>query len=758
MIAARRALQATRGYATAAHIEIPAVIHGIEGRYATALYTAAAKKQALDAVETDLKQVKRVVEKDTKLREFLENPTINRIEKKSGVQQMLAAGKYNELTKNFFDTLAENGRLYDTVKIINSYGSLMSAYRGEVQVTITSAKELDAKEVAKVKGFLAKSAFVTPKQTLIVQNKVNPSILGGLVVEFGDKTIDLSVSSKINKLNQLLHDLQNRKMDDIRLEDEPFAPFDDYEDYADEMMQEAERQDQLMMQSSHQQQPAASGSALPPQRDFLAILNEQNQRAEQQAQAQAAQQRPASATTWQKKKAGAKGSRPIGSAASGAAVDEDLAAVNTAKKRVKIIRLDAEKLMSEKGFPLLINNGKRLKIRQKYKDTAEKQANAKQNLEDLMRLYQTWAHNLFPKATFRDFIVQAENKCKTKHLKQVMDGWRDAHWQQVFEKKQAAWEEERSEQTATEQQNNVWAEHENELATSASATFGTTITLNGSGSAGQSDHGDPSTSSSSSAKPTHPLFTGANPSSAAQRPKPRPAASRKGKEKAIDNPSAAMRLVASDDEEDDQQDYSAVMDRMRVSMNINDTMDEDLQDPSANEARRISSNGGSFNKRALEQDDDDDDEEQTESRRNEIDLDNYDSEVEDDDDGEDEDGEQPLFTHRALKMMGGLEALEARNKSTVSADRQPEVAKTATEPHQARGDVSLSEEETSMELEDLEAPVELKLSFAMGSQEKDTNSGGANVQQGEEDEEGLLAVRKPGRTRRLILMDDSDDE
>ncbi|KAF9389086.1 ATP synthase F0 subcomplex subunit OSCP atp5 [Podila verticillata] len=206
----RRALnsapQVARGYATATSVQVPAVLHGIEGRYATALYTAAAKKQALDVVEADLKQVKKVVEKDSKLREFLENPTINRIEKKSGVQQMLAAGKYNDLTKNFFDTLAENGRLYDTVKIINSYGSLMSAGRGEVQVTITSAKELDAKEVAKVKGFLAKSSFVTAKQTLIVSNKVNPSILGGLVVEFGDKTIDLSVSSKINKLNQLLQE------------------------------------------------------------------------------------------------------------------------------------------------------------------------------------------------------------------------------------------------------------------------------------------------------------------------------------------------------------------------------------------------------------------------------------------------------------------------------------------------------------------------------------------------------------------------
>ncbi|KAF9326036.1 ATP synthase F0 subcomplex subunit OSCP atp5 [Podila minutissima] len=206
----RRALisapQVARGYATATAVKVPAVLHGIEGRYATALYTAAAKKSALDAVEADLQQVKRVVEKDTKLREFLENPTINRIEKKSGVQKMLGAGKYNELTKNFFDTLAENGRLYDTVKIINSYGSLMSAGRGEVQVTITSAKELDAKDVAKVKGFLAKSNFVTAKQTLIVSNKVNPAILGGLVVEFGDKTIDLSVSSKINKLNQLLHE------------------------------------------------------------------------------------------------------------------------------------------------------------------------------------------------------------------------------------------------------------------------------------------------------------------------------------------------------------------------------------------------------------------------------------------------------------------------------------------------------------------------------------------------------------------------
>ncbi|KAF9920550.1 ATP synthase F0 subcomplex subunit OSCP atp5 [Linnemannia zychae] len=199
-----RAFQALRGYSTSASVKVPLVLHGIDGRYATALYTSAAKKSALDVVESDLNQIKRVVERDSKLREFLENPTINRNEKKKGVQQMLAVGKYNELTKNFFDTLAENGRLYDTVKIINSFGSLMSAGRGEVQVTITSAKPLDNKEIEKVKNSLQKSSYIDPKQTLVVSNKVNPAILGGLVVEFGDKTIDLSVSSKVNKLNRLL--------------------------------------------------------------------------------------------------------------------------------------------------------------------------------------------------------------------------------------------------------------------------------------------------------------------------------------------------------------------------------------------------------------------------------------------------------------------------------------------------------------------------------------------------------------------------
>ncbi|KAF9363843.1 ATP synthase F0 subcomplex subunit OSCP atp5 [Mortierella sp. NVP85] len=735
MLAARRALQATRGYATSAQVQIPLVLHGIDGRYATALYTAAAKKQALDTVENDLKQVKRVVEKDTKLRDFLENPTINRIEKKSGVQKMLAAGKYNDLTKNFFDTLAENGRLNDTVKIIDSYGSLMSAHRGEVQVTITSAKELDAKDIAKVKGYLAKSAFVTSKQTLVVSNKVNPSILGGLVVEFGDKTIDLSVSSKVNKLNQLLSDPSDHgaastnflwTMEDIRLEDEPvFEPFDSYEDFADEMMLEAERQDQLMAAANGSTSGSgvsapqshlgghtgvsSSSDILPQRQDFLGMLKTQNQAAdleEQKAQQQRQQQKQQQQQQQQRGGPKGKASRPIGSIAGGA--DDDSAAVNVTKKRFKPVTLDTERLLSDVGLPLLMSHGKRFKIRSKYKNHVEKNANAKQNLADLMRLYQTWAHNLFPKSTFKDFITLAESRCaKDKQIRATMDGWRRAYWDDVKEKKQAKEDAEGAEQETEGRINGVWDEHEKELQAR---------------SAGDMDYealgpndGDPSSSARQALSSTSAM------AQKQQQPRPKPNISRKGKERAVDDPVAAMRQTVSDDE--DQEDYEAALNRMRISMNRNSKPDDERIPDGQNHARER-------------------EETPEPMRKYEIDIDNYNSDVEDDEDEED----APLFTHRALQMMGGLKALEAQNKST-----------DALKHNQSNDVQGMNEDADLNPIESTEqATIELTQSRGDNADDLDHAMGREMVDEGDEDD--MPTSQKPPKTRRTIVLGDSDEE
>lgn len=179
-------------------------MHGIDGRYATALYNAASKTKSLDAVETDLKRMQSVIEKDTKLRFFLETPVLSRDAKKTGVNSLLGKNKYSDVTVNFFNLLAENGRLDQTEKVIEAYQQLMTAHRGELSVNVTSAKELDAKTLNRLRDILSKSPLAGKAKSLVVNNEVNPTILGGLVIEVGDKTIDLSISSRITKLNRLL--------------------------------------------------------------------------------------------------------------------------------------------------------------------------------------------------------------------------------------------------------------------------------------------------------------------------------------------------------------------------------------------------------------------------------------------------------------------------------------------------------------------------------------------------------------------------
>lgn len=103
----------------------------------------------------------------------------------------------------FLGTLAENGRLGEVSKINAKYAELMRASRGEVLSVVTSA---DALTKAQLKSLEAsfKKTFLKADETLIMDTRVNPSILGGLQVQIGDEFMDLSLSSKVNRMHKML--------------------------------------------------------------------------------------------------------------------------------------------------------------------------------------------------------------------------------------------------------------------------------------------------------------------------------------------------------------------------------------------------------------------------------------------------------------------------------------------------------------------------------------------------------------------------
>ncbi|CAM9239515.1 unnamed protein product, partial [Lampetra fluviatilis] len=146
----------------------PVQLFGLEGRYATALYSAASKQKQLDTVEKELVTVGTLL-KDPQLSAIVTNPHVKRAVKQKSVGGALQRAGVSKLTTNFVNLLAENGRLLKARGVLEAFGQLMSAHRGEVACRITTAQALDAATLAELKTVL--TGFLKQGEVLKLQTK-----------------------------------------------------------------------------------------------------------------------------------------------------------------------------------------------------------------------------------------------------------------------------------------------------------------------------------------------------------------------------------------------------------------------------------------------------------------------------------------------------------------------------------------------------------------------------------------------------------
>ncbi|XP_072850207.1 ATP synthase peripheral stalk subunit OSCP, mitochondrial [Pogona vitticeps] len=182
-------------------VQPPIQVYGLEGRYATALYSAASKKKQLEQTEKELARVLALM-KDPKLSAVVMNPHIKGAAKQKAVQNVLVKEKLSPITLNFINVLAENGRLPYTPGVVSSFGKIMSAHRGEVLCSVTTAQPLDEANLTELKSTL--HGFLAKGEVLKLELKTDPTILGGMIVSIGDKYVDMSTKTKIQKLSKII--------------------------------------------------------------------------------------------------------------------------------------------------------------------------------------------------------------------------------------------------------------------------------------------------------------------------------------------------------------------------------------------------------------------------------------------------------------------------------------------------------------------------------------------------------------------------
>jgi len=180
----------------------PVYVFGIDGRYAHALYSAATKEKKLDIVEKDIKDIQGLLKKDLKLAEFMGNPTIKRNQKRDILSTALAKKNYSNITVNLFGALADNGRLNKLNSVFATFEKLMSAHRGEVQCMVTTAKTLDQAQLGELKAAL--QGFLQKGEILQLETKVDPTLIGGMVVNIGDKYVDMSMATNLKMYTNII--------------------------------------------------------------------------------------------------------------------------------------------------------------------------------------------------------------------------------------------------------------------------------------------------------------------------------------------------------------------------------------------------------------------------------------------------------------------------------------------------------------------------------------------------------------------------
>jgi ATP synthase F1 delta subunit len=164
--------------------------------YAEALFESAKDKNKLDAIKEQLDQFADAVDGDRELQLFFFSPYFSSAEKKDGLERAID-GAEPELV-NFLGLLAEKHRMPVIFRIRDRFDDLWAQENRRLEVTVTSAVELDPELVQRIGSEIESQTG----QTVELESRVDPDILGGLVLRVGNKVLDASVRNRLEKLRK----------------------------------------------------------------------------------------------------------------------------------------------------------------------------------------------------------------------------------------------------------------------------------------------------------------------------------------------------------------------------------------------------------------------------------------------------------------------------------------------------------------------------------------------------------------------------
>lgn len=172
------------------------IVSGMAGRYATALFELALAENAFDAVEADLGRFDALLAESADLARLVRSPVFGAEEQTKALAAVLDRAGIGGLAAKFLKVVTSNRRLFAVRDIIKAFRALVARHKGEVTAEVTLAEQPSEQHLAAVKDALK----AVTKKDVQVDVKVDPTLIGGLVVKLGSRMVDTSLRTKLNAI------------------------------------------------------------------------------------------------------------------------------------------------------------------------------------------------------------------------------------------------------------------------------------------------------------------------------------------------------------------------------------------------------------------------------------------------------------------------------------------------------------------------------------------------------------------------------
>jgi F-type H+-transporting ATPase subunit delta len=175
-------------------------VSGVSGRYATALFELARDEKSIDAVKADLDKFDAMLSESADLKRLVRSPVFAADAQLKALSAVLDKVGIAGVAANFLKVLTNNRRLFAVAEVIRAFRALVASFKGEASAEVTVAEPLSDKNLDALKAALKQ---VSGKDVTL-NVKVDPSIIGGLVVKLGSRMVDSSLRTKLNSIKHAM--------------------------------------------------------------------------------------------------------------------------------------------------------------------------------------------------------------------------------------------------------------------------------------------------------------------------------------------------------------------------------------------------------------------------------------------------------------------------------------------------------------------------------------------------------------------------